>query len=111
MELLIDAIHVGLVFLKLIIYGSGCLMGLSSADNIRSCNFTFVSAPGDHRVPESQTQSTDTESSQYKSYPLNHSRITYNRTGLYICRVCNVVGCTEKNVTVSVLGRLFRIEL
>ena len=37
--------------------------------------------------------------------------ITYNKRGVYTCRVCNVVSCTDKTVTVNELGRRVPIEI
>ena len=77
---------------------------LSSADDNLTSNAT--PSPGLQAVSDRQILST----SQHNVDPNNdprHLRVSYVKSGVYTCRVCNAVGCTQENVTVSFPGRHF----
>ena len=61
-----------------------------------------------------QNLSTDNETSKHIVNPKNepnHIGITYEKNGVYTCRVCNALSCIDENITISVLGRRLRIEI
>ena len=85
----------------------------SIGDNL-SNNDTGVPTPGVHNISEFLALSTYSNPLQHNADLQNdpgHLLVTYNYSGTYICRVCNAVGCTDKNVTISISGRHFRIEI
>ena len=115
-------IRIGFVTLKVCIYlfaaywhkKSDVEQVVSSIGDYLFSNDTGAPTPEVHNISEFHTLST-------YSYPLQHNAdlqndpghlmVTYNYGGIYICRVCNAVGCTDKNVTVSIPGMHFRTEI
>ena len=65
-------------------------------------------------ISQCENLPADAESPQHnvgsKNNP-SYLKVTYDTSGLCTCRVCNAVGCTDVNVTVSVPCRYFCIEI
>ena len=75
----------------------------SAGDNLTS---NATPSPGLQAVSDRHILSVSQHNVDPNKDP-GHLRVTYVESGVYTCRVCNVVGCTQENVTVNVPGRHF----